>query len=184
MEGDLGDGPAVDLGCGYGMALALAAIRHPGRRLIGCDLDRDRVASAGLALQPLGAVVAVCDVRSFEMPASGLIMILDVLQYLDRSEQLDLLRRCCAALEPGGRLIFRVHDTERGATSTLSKAFDRVIFRLSGCSSRPTILPRTEYIHVLADAGMDVSERRFVNRLPLAHILFTARRPAQGENLV
>src|ERR1017187_9845770 len=51
-----------------------------------------------------------------EQPAT-LILILDVLQYLDRDEQLDLLARCAAALEPGGKLIFRVQDEGRGLYS-------------------------------------------------------------------
>jgi uncharacterized protein (DUF2062 family)/2-polyprenyl-3-methyl-5-hydroxy-6-metoxy-1,4-benzoquinol methylase len=181
-EEDLGGGPAVDLGCGYGMALALSAFRNSHRRLIGCDLDRRRVQAAEQALGSLEAELSVGDVRSFKVPPAGLIMIFDVLQYLDGSEQVALLRRCCDALEPGGRLIFRVHDTERGVASKLSEALDRAVFKLSGNALPPTILRHSEYIQALEDAGMEVKYRRFVNRLPLAHILFTAQRPGQGQN--
>jgi len=90
----------VDLGCGYGMALGLAAFLQPGRRLIGCDLDAHRVMIAGQALRPLHAEMSVHDVRAFPVPPAGLILIIDVLQYLDAAEQRDLLKRCCAALLP------------------------------------------------------------------------------------
>jgi len=178
---ELGRGDAVDLGCGYGMTLALAAFQDPGRRLIGCDLDSGRIEVAGRALRPLHAEVKVHDVRSFEFPAPGVIMILDVLQYLEPGEQRDLLERCCASLLPGGRLIVRVHDRKRGVAARLSLALDKVIFRWGGCSGSPQVLDHEAYERVLADAGMKVRSRRFINRLPLAHILFIADKPGAGQ---
>jgi hypothetical protein len=42
-------------------------------------------------------------------------------------------------------------------------------------------LPAARYESVLKNAGMQVQERRFRNRLPLAHILFIARKPFAGR---
>ena len=128
---DLGTGTVVDLGCGYGMALCFSAFNQPERRLAGCDLNAHRIDVARQALSAMNAETVVCDVRAFELPPAGLILILDVLQYLSADEQLALLKRCCAALEPGGRLIFRVHDRERGLWSFFVLAFDRLLFRPS-----------------------------------------------------
>jgi uncharacterized protein (DUF2062 family) len=178
---DLGRGPAIDLGCGYGMALALAAFQQPGRHLIGCDLDKHRVDIAREALSPLKAELAVNDVRAFTLPPAALIMIIDVLQYLDSAEQQDLLKKCCSMLMPGGKLIFRVHDRKRGITSKLSLVLDKIIFRLSGNNRRPTMLYPTEYMGVLENAGMKVKRRHFLNKLPLAHVLFIAEKPGAGE---
>jgi len=175
---DLGRGPAVDLGCGYGIALGLAAFQHRGRRLIGCDLEARRIQAAAKALQRWNAELSVGDVRTFELPEAGLVLIIDVLQYLNPQEQRALLQRCCSTLAPGGKLIFRVPDRERGLTSGLSLAFDRLIFLLSGNGRRPTVLSTAEYRQVLRDAGMETAEHPFRNRLPLAHILFTAEKPA------
>ena len=178
---DLGKGPAVDLGCGYGMALGLAAFQQPGRRLIGCDLDAHRVKIAGQALSPLCAELSVDDIRTFQLPPAGLILIIDVLQYLDAAEQRDLLTRCCSALLPGGRLIFRVHDRKRGIPTKLSLALDRIIFRLSATTRPPLILFPDDYARILESAGMKVGMERFINRLPLAHILFQSEKSADGE---
>jgi 2-polyprenyl-3-methyl-5-hydroxy-6-metoxy-1,4-benzoquinol methylase len=156
---DLRQGSVIDLGCGYGIALALTAFQHHGRRLIGCDLDEHRVRIASQALSPLKAELSVSDVRTFEFSQASLIMILDVLQYLDSADQRALLKRCCSLLEPGGKLIFRVQDREQGVMSTLTMAFDEIIFRLSGSQSRPTALPRAEFVRVLEDAGMKVKQR-------------------------
>jgi uncharacterized protein (DUF2062 family)/SAM-dependent methyltransferase len=177
---NLGSGTAVDLGCGYGIALCFAAFGDNRRRLVGCDLDVHRVAVARRALGSLNAEMTVADIREFELPPAGLILILDVLQYLRAAEQQALLKRCCSALAPGGTLIFRVHDRERGLRSTLAMAFDRLIFACSGVGIQPRVLPIAEYRGVLEDAGMRLEERRFENRLPLAHVLFVAKKSLAG----
>ena len=174
---DLGSGTVVDLGCGYGMALSFAAFGDSSRSLVGCDLDEHRVAVARQALSSLHADLSVADVRALDLPPAGLILILDVLQYLGADEQLALLNRCCSALAPLGILIFRVHDHERGPWSTITMAFDRLIFACGRAGVRPLTLPAAQYHSVLENAGMQVEERRFRNRLPLAHILFIAKKP-------
>jgi len=174
---ELASETVVDLGCGYGMALSFAAFRDRGRRLVGCDLDAHRIAVARQALSALNADLSVADVRSLDIPPAGLILILDVLQYLPADEQLALLKRCCAALVPQGRLIFRVHDRERGLWSAITMAFDRLIFAYGRAGTRPLILAAADYHCVLENSGMNVEQRRFRNRLPLAHILFIAEKP-------
>jgi uncharacterized protein (DUF2062 family)/SAM-dependent methyltransferase len=173
---ELGSGTVVDLGCGYGMALSIAAFSDSHRRLVGCDLDAHRIMVARQALSPLNADLSVADIRAFDLPPAGLILILDVLQYLAAEEQLGLLKRCCSALAVDGKLIFRVHDRERGLWSAITSAFDRLIFAWGRAGVRPLMLPATEYRSVLEKAGMQVEERRFRNRLPLAHILFIAKK--------
>lgn len=174
---NLGSGTVVDLGCGYGMALCFTAFANNRRRLVGCDLDVHRIAVARQALGTLNADVTVADIRHFELPPAGLILILDVLQYLPAAEQPALLKRCCSALAPDGILVFRVHDRERGLRSAITMAFERLIFACGGDGLRPRILSIAEYRSALEDAGMKLEERRFRNRLPLAHVLFVARKP-------
>jgi len=174
---ELGSGPVVDLGCGYGIALGFAAFRDRERRLIGCDLDARRIAAASKAFGGMNAEVAVGDVRNFEFPQAGLIVIFDVLQYLTGPEQLALLQRCSSALAPGGKLMFRVPDRGPGVLSRLSVAFDRLIFLLTGAQTKPVVLSAEEYRANLEKAGLQVAQRRFRNRLPLAHLLFIAVKP-------
>jgi uncharacterized protein (DUF2062 family) len=173
---NLGSGTVVDLGCGYGMALCFAAFDDKRRRLIGCDSDAHRIAVARQALGTLNADLTVADIRHFELPPAGLILVLDVLQYLSAAEQPALLKRCCSALAPNGVLVCRVHDRERGLRSAITMAFDRLIFACGG-NGFPRMLPIVEYRGALENAGMKVEEHRFQNRLPLAHVLFVARKP-------
>ncbi|MFZ1083336.1 MAG: DUF2062 domain-containing protein [Terracidiphilus sp.] len=178
---DLGTGTVVDLGCGYGMALCFTAFNQPLRRLAGCDLNAHRIDVARQALSTMNAGLVMCDVREYQLPPAGLILILDVLQYLSAKEQLALLKRCCAALDPGGRLIFRVHDRKRGLWSFFVLGFDRLLFSAEHVGRRPLMLSAEQYHDALVEAGMQVEMRRFRNRLPFAHILFLAQR-ASGES--
>ncbi len=175
---NLGSGTVVDLGCGYGMALCFAAFEDTSRRLVGCDLDAARIAAAREALGTLNADVTVADIRHFEIPSAGLILILDVLQYLPPIEQQALLKRCCSALAPDGIFLFRVHDGEGGFWSAISSVFERFIFASERNGFAPRMLPIAEYRCALKDAGMQWEERRFQNRLPLTHVLFIARKPS------
>jgi SAM-dependent methyltransferase len=178
---DLGTGCAVDLGCGYGIALGFAALEDPSRRLAGCDLNGRRIAVARRALTGRNAILTVCDVRHFDLPRAGLVLILDVLQYLAADEQMELLARCSAALDPGGKLVFRVHDRERGILWRFTSAFDRLIFLADRNGLRPVTLPVARYRRALEVAGMTIVERRFRNRLPLAHILIVATKSPTAE---
>jgi uncharacterized protein (DUF2062 family) len=176
---DLGSGAVVDLGCGYGIALALASNENANRPLAGCDLNGRRIATARRSLSSLDAAVSVHDIRSFPLPPAGLILILDVLQYLPAEDQMILLKRCCSALLPDGKLIFRIHDRERGLWSRVTLALDRLLFLFERTGTSPMTLSASDYQHVLEAAGMQIETRHFLNRLPLAHILFVAKKPGE-----
>ena len=173
---DLGQGPAVDLGCGHGATLALLAFRDPRRTLVGCDLDAGRVEAASQALAGLDARVSTGDVRTFPLPAAGLILIIDVLQYLDPADQASLLLRCAHALEPGGRLVFRLPDASGGPRTWATRLLDLLLLGIGGGNARPAYQPPDTYVGLLAEAGMSVDVRRYRNRLPLAHAVFYARK--------
>ncbi len=181
LEEDLGSGPVVDLGCGYGASLALVAFRDPQRVLHGCDRDAGRVRAASAALRHLDAHLTIDDVRSFPLPDTGLILILDVLQYLAPPEQDALLLRCRQTLRPGGRLIFRVPDAAGRAAASGTRLLDRLLFGLGGFHTRPAHRAAEEYVSLLTAAGMRVSVETHRNRLPLSHTLFRAHTPGDGR---
>jgi uncharacterized protein (DUF2062 family)/trans-aconitate methyltransferase len=177
---NLGSGTVVDLGCGYGMALCFAAFGENGRHLVGCDLDAHRIAVAREALASLNSEVTVADVRQFELPPAGLILIMDVLQCLSAAEQTALLKRCCSALVRNGILIFRVHDRERGVRTAITLAFERLIFACRHHDLATEIMSIADYRRVVECAGMEFEERRVKFRLPLAHVLIVAKKTATG----
>ncbi len=180
LGSDLGSGPVVDLGCGHGIALALVAFRDPDRPLRGCDLDAARVRAAGLALAGLDASVRVADIREYSVPEAGLILIIDVLQYLEPIDQRAVLERCAASLRPGGSLIVREPDTAGGWRWWLTKALDVAALRTGGSSARPRYQSAAAFTETLERAGLSVSIRQHRNTLPLTHIVIQARRADQA----
>jgi len=176
LGSDLGSGPVVDLGCGYGIALALAAFRDPARQLRGCDLDPARVHAAGLALAGLDVSVQVADIREYPVPEAGLILIIDVLQYLEPADQRAVLERCAASLRPCGILIVREPDTAGGWRWWLTKALDIAALRTGGSSAQPQYQSAAAFTEILERAGLSVSVRTYHNILPLTHIVIQASR--------
>jgi trans-aconitate methyltransferase len=178
---DLGSGPVVDLGCGHGATLALVAFRDPRRKLSGCDLDAGRIEAASQALSGLDTHLSKGHVQTFPLSPAGLILIIDVLQYLNPADQASLLRRCAEALEPGGRLIFRLPDTRGGPLGRATRLLDRFLLRIGGWRTVPAYQAPEAYVGILAESRMSVTVRRYRNWLPLAHTLFCASKSATRE---
>jgi uncharacterized protein (DUF2062 family)/SAM-dependent methyltransferase len=179
LREDLGSGLAVDLGCGYGLALLAANVVQPGRPLSGCDLDARRISAAQQALSGPGCRLSVADMVAFDIGQAQLLLIIDVLQFLDRDAQKALLSRCSEALTPGGSLIFRVPETRRGGKTLMTRWLDLAVFELAGSRVRPTHLPAADYRRWLEDRDLAVRELHLGNRLPLSHVLFVAKKPEE-----
>ena len=120
----------VDVGCGLGVLAAWLAAAEtsdthaasewphtwspPPRdwTLRGFDLRRKAVAAGRDALGDLGDRVSlnVGDARVVTLPACDVIVMLDVLHYMDRNAQQELLEGAHQALAAGGVLLLRVGD--------------------------------------------------------------------------
>src|SRR5258706_7587987 len=121
-------GSLLDLGCGRGILLALLKAAQeqyvtrswpPGwpapplnLLLRGIDLHPGRVQVARRALGS-NAQVAQGDLSDLDLPPTSVIVMLDVLFYMDAPSQDRLLAKAAAALEPGGLLLVR--ETDAGA---------------------------------------------------------------------
>ena len=118
----LGRGHILDLGCGQGLLTAWLraallcyesgswpqgwppAPRPQSTR--GIELMIRDVERARVAFGP-GCEISQGDIRSAEFGTTDAVVILDVLQYICREEQLQLLKRVRAALPARGLLLLR-----------------------------------------------------------------------------
>ncbi|MBM4243706.1 MAG: class I SAM-dependent methyltransferase [Deltaproteobacteria bacterium] len=137
----------LDLGCGQGLLGALLAATdvrtgsadHEGWNRQGVPSDRPRIAAyrgiemmasdvarAQRALGP-GCGVEAGDIRSVELGVADAIVILDVLHYMDRAAQDDVLRRVRRSLDGGGVLLLRVGDASAGLPFRVSNWVDRSV---------------------------------------------------------
>ena len=110
-------GEILDLGCGYGIVAHWLALGAAQRVVLGADSDerKIRVARAAAALNPRVSFDCA-DVLSWEYPACDCVLLCDVLHYLPHELKALVLRKACAALRPGGRLVVRdaFHEESRG----------------------------------------------------------------------
>ncbi len=187
-------GRVVDIGCGQGLFASLLsamsamqaqpgewpaswpaapkAARYTGIELMPKDVARAQ-ASAG-HLQPTPRFVCA-DMCKAELPPSDLVVILDVLHYVDLEAQEGVLRRVRVALQPGGRLLLRVGDAASRRGFAISQWVDRTVTRIRGHRVSPT-WGRTlkDWMALLERLGFSVQSIPMSEGTPFANVLLVA----------
>jgi SAM-dependent methyltransferase len=178
----LGGGTLLDLGCGRGIALALAdhARGNGGPAppvLVGVERSAAIAAVARAALGARARIVEA-DITEFEPPPADLILIVDVLHYLDAGAQERVLDRAARALRPGGRLLLREADAGGGLRFRLIAAAERAA-ALGRGAWRQRFHYRTAaaWSAILETAGLETTPLPMPGGPPLANALIEARRP-------
>lgn len=188
----------VDIGCGLGVLPALlaeserrnpqatsewpAAWPPPPTRwtLHGIDLRTKAIKVAQSAHSDLADRVsfAVADMRTAQLPACDVVVMLDVLHYIDRTEQRDLLQRAMTALVPGGTLLLRVADATPTWRFQLTVIGDWLTAFTRGMP-RPRLhfRPLNEWIGLLEATGFAVSSQPMSRGTPFANVLLVAIKP-------
>ncbi len=187
----------VDIGCGQGLLASLlqacadhqAAGQWPpdwparanassylGVELMPKDVARAQAALQGLALRPR----FVCrDMRQADLPACDLVVILDVLHYVDHAAQDQLLLRVRSALAAGaprpGRLLLRVGDADQTRGFGASQWMDRIVTWARGHRVPPTWgRPLRAWVQALQDLGFSVQAIHQSQGTPFANVLLVA----------
>jgi uncharacterized protein (DUF2062 family)/SAM-dependent methyltransferase len=180
----------VDLGCGTGLTFSMlreaARLRADGvaippvapfGRCIGVEL---RQRAARIARQALGTTVEIVagDARTFALPASSTILLLDVLHMMSRSDQEALLGRAAAALEPGGAVIIREADAAAGARFFMVRAGNRLKALVTGnWRQRFAFRSHEDWTALLQRLGLRVEAQQAGQGTPFANLLVIGRRP-------
>ena len=187
-------GRVVDIGCGQGLFASLlsalgtmqsrpgawpaawgpapAAVRYTGIELMPKDVARAQ-SSIG-HLQPTPEFVCA-DMCRAALPPSDLVVILDVLHYVDLDAQEGVLRRVRDALQPGGRLLLRVGDAASRRGFAISQWVDRTVTRIRGHSVSPTWgRPLDDWMLLLERLGFRVHSIPMSAGTPFANVLLVA----------
>ena len=187
----------LDLGCGRGIALSLldaargahaARTTHETSRVDGAvavapgelrGVDRN-VAAVRVAQAALGdrATIEVADLASYQPPDADIVLLLDVLHYLDAEAQERLLARACRALRTGGVLLVREPDASRGVRFLATRSSERCMAILRG-HLRQRFHYRTEalWLAMLRGHGLDVKRTDASRGTPFANVLLEGRAP-------
>jgi SAM-dependent methyltransferase len=184
----------VDIGCGQGLFASLlwtlgavqsqpgawpaawgpapTAVRYTGIELMPKDVSRARAAIGHLQPAPEFVCADMCQAA---LPASDLVVILDVLHYVDLEAQEGVLRRVRQALQPGGRLLLRVGDAGSRRGFAVSQWVDRTVTRIRGHRVSPTWgRPLSDWIDLLQRLGFTVRSLPMSQGTPFANVLLVA----------
>lgn len=183
----------VDIGCGQGLLSSLLqacgdtaaqgrwpdawppapqAVAYTGIELMPRDVARAEAAVGTLPLKPR----FVCaDMRHAELPACDVVVILDVLHYVDHADQAALLHRVHQALAPRGRLLLRVGDMHSRRGFAISQWVDRVVTSVRGHRVPPTWgRSVAEWTALLQGLGFAVQAVPMSQGTPFANVLLVA----------
>jgi SAM-dependent methyltransferase len=104
------------------------------------------------------AEFSVGDITLEQVSKATLIVLLDVLHYLEYGAQEKLLRLVRSALPGGGTLLLRVGDSADGVRARLSGWIDQVVMRMRGAQGHLYRRPLTAWLVLLDDTGFTVQQ--------------------------
>lgn len=184
----------VDIGCGQGLFVSLlsamsamqsrvgewpsnwpatpAGARYTGIELMPKDVARAEASVGHLQPEPRFICADMC---TAELPSTDLVVILDVLHYVDLEAQEGVLRRVHDALQPGGRLLLRIGDADRRRSFAISQWVDRTVTRIRGHRVSPTWgRPLRDWMALLQRLGFTVQSIPMSEGTPFANVLLVA----------
>lgn len=149
-----------------------ACIDYTGIELMPRDVARAQAALGHLHPAPR---ILCADMCSAPLPACDLVVILDVLHYVDLQAQEGVLQRVRDALAPGGRLLLRVGDAASKRRYAISQWVDHTVTRVRGHRVSPT-WGRTlvEWTTLLQRLGFSVQNIPMSQGTPFANVLLVA----------
>ena len=185
------DGARVlDLGCGQGVLGALlvaarethaggswpAGFAPPPRGVSyrGIDLLTKSVKRGQAALPE--ARIEHADIRTASFGEADVVVILDVLHYIEPAAQEDVLARVREALGGGGTLLLRVADADGSARLRWTLLVDHLAtFLRTGRIARMHCRPAAQWRALLESLGFSVEARPMSEGTTFANVLLVAR---------
>ena len=106
-------GTITDIGCGYGFLDYMLSFVSPGRKITGIDYDCDKIETAKHNISHSKNLKFICsDVSESNIPKSDIFILADILHYMPKPKQTELIENCIKKLNPNGKIIIRDGNTE------------------------------------------------------------------------
>ncbi|KYG09987.1 hypothetical protein BE21_14825 [Sorangium cellulosum] len=197
-------GEVLDIGTGAGQLPILLLELGRAARARGFDWDRAKIEDARRArggdpgaplppspsprgssgeqpaphvAPPLAAEFWCADAREAELGDADTVLLIDLLHYFRVEEQDAILRRAAAAVRPGGRLLVREADTERGLRSSITLLEERIFTALRfNRGERVRFRPAREIVALLEQLGFSCETRPAWGKTPFSNVLIVGTR--------
>jgi SAM-dependent methyltransferase len=183
LEGERpgGLGALLDVGTGRGQLPILLLELGRATSVSGFDWDAPKVEDASEAARREPALDAVFhrgDFRDAALAPADTALLVDVLHYVDLPSQDRLLDAVADAVRPGGRVVVREADTERGLRSFITLLEERffTLVRFNR-GERVRFRPAREIAERLERRGFTCEVRPAWGAAPFSNVLIIGRRP-------
>lgn len=178
-------GEVTDIGTGRGQMPILFVELGRATRAYGVDWDEEKIAEAekargahGADLPELSCSFAQGDARTADFPEADTVMLIDLLHYFTIEEQDEILRRAIDAVRPGGRLLIREADADRGWRSKMTLLEERIFTGISfNRGERVRFRKATELTDIASQAGLSCRVIPAWGKTPFSNVLIVAERP-------
>lgn len=177
-------GEIADIGTGRGQLPILLLELGRATKAWGTDWDATKIAMATAASgaiaddrPALDARFEQGDARAVDVPRADTVLLIDLLHYFTIEEQDAILRRAASAVRPGGRLLVREADTERGWRSRATLLEERIFTALRfNRGERVRFRPAREIAAILGEAGLACEIRPAWGKTPFSNVLILGTR--------
>jgi SAM-dependent methyltransferase len=181
----------LDLGCGQAVLIALLLAAHDeylagrwpqgwppppaGLKLHGVDLRANAVRAGQIAFGQRAKLEAL-DLRHARLPKSDVVVIFDVLHYMNFDAQRRLLTQVREALPPNGVFLLRAGDASAGFSFWVTRVADQIITMARG-QLWPRFYCRTRegWLGLLRETGFEARVEPMSEGTPFANVLLQAR---------
>lgn len=121
-------GVIVDLGCGEGVMACLLAISSPKRKVIGIDINSDKIELAKSLNRSLPNVSFKKQSALEELPRTSAFILSDFLHHLPKKDHSLLFKSMKSKLENNGVILIKEIDTEDKIRAKVSRLFDLLFY--------------------------------------------------------
>lgn len=172
----------LDVGCGHGALVALLALGHPERHVVGIDPDARKIEWARRSVGRLDNVeLVMCTIEALAAERPGAfdtLLVADVLYLLAQPAWAPFLRAAHVLLKPRGRLVLKEAEDDGSWRSTKALLQERLMVHLlrRTCSSGAVgFASRAVLAQALQRAHFSIEETVGLARgYSTPHVLFTA----------
>lgn len=174
----------LDIGCGYGFLAYMLHFVSSQRRVTGIDYDEEKIATAAHCYLKNDEIdFFATDAMSFEFAQYDVIILADMLHYLQPEEQEALINKCCMHLLPGGTVIIRDGNKdleERHRGTKLTEFFSTRLIKFNKTSGKKLSFLSGAFIRRLADENgfecAEIDQTKFTS-----NVVFVLKKPANGS---